>query len=33
MERGMDLTGAITSAQRADVEALLAQRELAPRLR
>ncbi len=33
MERGMDITGPITPAQRATVEALLAQRELAPRLR
>jgi transposase len=33
MERGTDLTGAITAAQQAAVEALLAQRELAPRQR
>jgi len=33
MERGTDLTGAITAAQRSAVEARLAQRELAPRQR
>jgi len=33
MERGIDVTGPITAAQRATVAALLAQRELAPRQR
>jgi transposase len=33
MERGTDVTGPITAAQQAAVEALLAQRELAPRQR
>jgi transposase len=33
MERGIDVTGSITAEQRAAVEALLAQRELAPRWR
>ncbi len=33
MERGLELTGPITAEQRAAVEALLAQRELAPRQR